>query len=331
MSRLIVFIFAQYVVLLSLNMPENIQYSQVRVPIDSIDKPGLIKRAYCYASIEFQKFLQRRRRVQSVEPMPTRGLGEQDDFQYLKRLKKDVAKNHNAYLQGSGACYPNRFLDWSSRYLNIEQQVVLAEHLYFALHATGDLKRHNSQPYFTHLIAVSMIKTMADQIMEREITGASMGIPLLHDLVEDTDITSEKIETYFGEKTRRIVDALSETTFEMDKSNEELARIEVGANRLVSGGIDVILIKIADRIHNMRTIRYVEDAKKVSKALDTYFVVAQLAEIIGHPYKFELFRRVEHYLPEKYITKLFIQEESGYARKELKDKWSEALRNLSGI
>ncbi len=141
----------------------------------------------------------------------------------------------------------------------------------------GNQKRHSGDPYFSHPLAVAEI--LADLKLDQEsvITG------LLHDVVEDTEVTLDEIETEFGEEIAKLVDGVTKLgKIESIPSNERVAENFRKLALAMSEDIRVLLVKLADRVHNMRTLFYVPSReKKVRKAQESLDIYAPLAGRLG--------------------------------------------------
>ena len=141
----------------------------------------------------------------------------------------------------------------------------------------GNQKRHSGDPYFSHPLAVAEI--LADLKLDQEsiITG------LLHDVVEDTEVTLDEIEAGFGEEIAKLVDGVTKLgKIESIPSNERVAENFRKLALAMSEDIRVLLVKLADRVHNMRTLFYVPSReKKVRKAQESLDIYAPLAGRLG--------------------------------------------------
>ncbi len=139
-------------------------------------------------------------------------------------------------------------------------------------------KRQSGEPYFTHPIEVSLILT------EMKLDIASIITALLHDTVEDTEATLEDLEREFGEDVARLVDGVTKLTkLELKSEQEKVKQAENFRKLLVamSEDIRVLLVKLADRTHNMRTIGAMKPEKARRIAQETMDIYAPLAERIG--------------------------------------------------
>lgn len=155
----------------------------------------------------------------------------------------------------------------------------------FAMKAHGTQQRAGGDPYFTHPLEVAGI------LVEMRLDVATIATALLHDTVEDTDATLDEIEKLFGKEVAFLVDGvtkLSQIEFQSDKAKqaENFRKLLIA----MSSDIRVLLIKLADRLHNMRTLHFVEsEEKRIRVSQETMEIYAPLAERIGlHRVKDEL-------------------------------------------
>ena len=137
-------------------------------------------------------------------------------------------------------------------------------------------KRKDGSPYIIHPLAVAQIVTEMGLDMDA-ILGA-----LLHDCIEDTDASHEEIEKLFGRTVAELVEGVTKLT-RADFSSREQAQMENLRKMFMamSKDIRVVLIKIADRLHNIRTMQYQSPAKQISKCQETMDIYAPLAHRLG--------------------------------------------------
>ena len=146
-----------------------------------------------------------------------------------------------------------------------------------AVDAHKDQRRKSGEPYILHPIAVAQI--VADQI---GLGATSIAAALLHDVVEDTTLKLEDIALMFGETVAKIVDGLTKIS-KLSKDKRVSVQAENFKKMLLTMNDDVrvILIKIADRLHNMMTLDAMPEEKQVRIASETLYIYAPLAHRIG--------------------------------------------------
>ena len=168
----------------------------------------------------------------------------------------------------------------------------------FAKKSHGDQKRKSGEPYIIHPIHTALI--LADLELDKESIMAG----LLHDVMEDTKVTREQMISEFGEEVTDLVDGVTKLT----KLDYDADKVEKQAENLrkmflaMEKDIRVILIKLADRLHNMRTLQYMTPEKQKEKSKETMEIYAPIADRLGiSKIKIELDDLALRYLePEKY-------------------------------
>ena len=143
--------------------------------------------------------------------------------------------------------------------------------------AHKDQKRKSGEPYIIHPVHVAIILANLELDKESIISG------ILHDVVEDTSMTLQEVREQFGDEVAILVDGVTKLT-QLSWSKDKL---ELQAENLrkmflaMARDIRVILIKLADRLHNMRTLEYMTEAKQCEKATETMDIYAPLADRLG--------------------------------------------------
>lgn len=166
-----------------------------------------------------------------------------------------------------------------------------------AVDAHKHMRRKSGEPYIYHPIAVAQIVV---QEMGRGAT--SIICALLHDVVEDTELTLEDIEKFFGPNVAKIIDGLTKISSVFDNTRSIQAENFRKIVLTLAEDIRVILIKIADRLHNMRTLDHMVRDKQLKIASETLFLYAPLAHRLGfYNIKTELEDLyLKHMEPEQY-------------------------------
>lgn len=148
---------------------------------------------------------------------------------------------------------------------------------HLAAKAHKDQKRKSGEPYIIHPLCVGII--LADLEMDKETIAAG----ILHDVVEDTPTTVEEIRAEFGDDVALLVDGVTK----IGQIDYKVEKVEIQAENLrkmflaMAKDIRVIIIKLADRLHNMRTLEYMRPEKQLEKACETMDIYAPIAQRLG--------------------------------------------------
>src|SRR4051812_11697634 len=145
-----------------------------------------------------------------------------------------------------------------------------------AVDAHKEMRRKSGEPYIYHPIAVAQI--CAEEI---GLGTTSIVCALLHDTVEDTDITLDDIQGMFGERVAKIIDGLTKISGVFDQTSSLQAENFRKMLLTLSDDIRVILIKLADRLHNMRTLDSMARDKQIKIASETLYLYGPLAHRLG--------------------------------------------------
>jgi len=182
----------------------------------------------------------------------------------LELEKKEILKRYSALLRGLG------------EKVDKHDKKKIRKAFDLALNAHKDMRRKSGEPYIYHPIAVA-------QIAVSEIgLGATAAIcALLHDTVEDTDVSLDDIRNIFGETECKIIDGLTKIENVFDQSASIQAENFRKVLLTLSDDVRVILIKLADRLHNMRTLESMARDKQLKIASETLFLYAPLAHRLG--------------------------------------------------
>ena len=142
----------------------------------------------------------------------------------------------------------------------------------FALGKHGDQKRKSGEPYIIHPVQVAYI------LAGLELDTDTICAALLHDVVEDTDVTQEELEKEFGPQIAAMVDGVTKLG-KLQYTSKEEQQVENYRKMFLAMGKDirVILIKLADRLHNMRTLKYLSRDRQIANAKETQDLYAPLA------------------------------------------------------
>jgi guanosine-3',5'-bis(diphosphate) 3'-pyrophosphohydrolase len=187
-------------------------------------------------------------------------------------LEIDIEKENKAIAQEY-----KELLRISYQTLTPEDKKLIRKAFDVAMDAHKDQRRKSGEAYFFHPIAVA--KIVASEI---GLGATAIAAALLHDVVEDTPITVEDIEKMFGPKVAQLVEGLTKIAKVQKEMNVSM-QAENFRKMLftLNDDVRVILIKIADRLHNMQTLDNMEDYKQIKIASETLYIYAPLAHRLG--------------------------------------------------
>lgn len=179
--------------------------------------------------------------------------------------------------------YKELVLNWKPK--NPADRKMVSKAFRMASEAHKDMRRKSGEPYICHPLNVAMIC-----VKEIGLGVTSIVCALLHDVVEDTDYTIEDIRGIFGEKVAAIIDGLTKIKGIFDYQTTSVQAENFRKVLLtLSDDVRVILIKLADRLHNMRTLDALSREKQLKVASETTYLYAPLAHRLGlHAIKSEL-------------------------------------------
>ena len=182
----------------------------------------------------------------------------------LEQEKKEILNKYRSLLR---ACDDKT---------NKEDKKEIRKAFNLAVEAHKNMRRKSDEPYIYHPIAVAHIAAK-----EIGLGTTSIICALLHDVVEDTDYNLKDIEELFGKKVAKIIDGLTKIKDVFDKNVSMQAENFRKMLLTLSDDVRVILIKLADRLHNMRTLDAMPKAKQLKIASETLYLYAPLAHRLG--------------------------------------------------
>lgn len=182
----------------------------------------------------------------------------------LEKEKRDILNKYKSLLR---VCADKT---------NKEDKKEIRKAFNLAVEAHKDMRRKSGEPYIYHPIAVAHIAAK-----EIGLGTTSIICALLHDVVEDTEYTLKDIEKLFGKKTSLIIDGLTKIEDVFDKNVSMQAENFRKMLLTLSDDVRVILIKLSDRLHNMRTLDAMPVHKKLKIASETLYLYAPLAHRLG--------------------------------------------------
>lgn len=162
------------------------------------------------------------------------------------------------------------------RLMDKDDRLLIRKAFDLALDAHKGMRRKSGEPYIYHPLAVAQIV-----VTEVGLGPTSVVCALLHDVVEDTEITLDDIRQMFGEKVASIIDGLTKISGVFDQTSSLQAENFRKMLLTLSDDVRVILIKLSDRLHNMRTLDSMKRDKQLKIASETLYLYAPLAHRLG--------------------------------------------------
>ena len=211
----------------------------------------------------------------------------------------------------------------TSAYLNEEDEEMLERAFEFANEAHAGQKRKSGEPFIAHPVEVAII--LGDLHMDAETIAAA----LLHDTIEDTDVTREDVAELCGEDVAALVEGVTKITkIEVETLTDEQAATIRKMLVAMNKDIRVIVIKLADRLHNMRTLGSLREDRRIFKSRETLEIYAPIAHRLGiNSIKWELEDLAFFYLdPPKYKQVAKMITESRAEREKYLDEVLDILR-----
>lgn len=158
---------------------------------------------------------------------------------------------------------------------NSDVELIRRAYLFSAMHHRGQ-KRASGEPYLVHPLEV------ADLLAEMRLDEKSVSTGLLHDVVEDTLVDLDTLRTYFGDEITNLVDGLTKIAHisNLSKEKQQAENVRKMVLAMITD-VRVVLIKLADRLHNMRTMQFLKPEKRVRISQETLDIYAPIAHRLG--------------------------------------------------
>ena len=158
---------------------------------------------------------------------------------------------------------------------NADVELIRRAYLFSAMHHRGQ-KRASGEPYLVHPLEV------ADLLADMRLDEKSVSTGLLHDVVEDTLVDLDTIRAYFGDEITRLVDGLTKIAHisNLSKEKQQAENVRKMVLAMITD-VRVVLIKLADRLHNMRTMQFLKPEKRARISQETLDIYAPIAHRLG--------------------------------------------------
>lgn len=183
---------------------------------------------------------------------------------YSEHEKKEISKRYRKILKGA------------KEFIKEGDAKQIRKALYVSMDAHKEMRRKSGEPYIYHPLEVALIC-----VEEIGLGPTSIVCALLHDVVEDTDITLADIEKDFGPKVAQIIDGLTKIAENFEQTQSAQAENFRKMLLTLSQDVRVILIKLADRLHNMRTLGSMARNSQLKISNETIYIYAPLAHRLG--------------------------------------------------
>lgn len=236
----------------------------------------------------------------------------------VDRVLKAIRATPAAYTKNGIPYVENHFKNMIERYSDDKTRAKIANWLFYSLVAMSLVgPRKDGEPFFTHPVAVAEIGLeFTREIEESPIMKANrfkmrpsiFHLMYTHDISEDTRATQDDMRRFFGKDQANTLYALMEDSVMLNKTKQDRALYSHTIDHLFEGRLQAIIVKLCDRLHNMRTLEYMSKDKQEQKAIDTLWVHEQLASLLELPTMYAELRRLDRkYWPHIYTASFYTE------------------------